>query len=369
MDKAKTLLEKFRAGTLSQTERAELEMWYTNHASSSPPLANEEIYRKKMAELDAAFPFGLKLVPVKTLLWPRIVVAASILLVFSIGFYYYQSRIVYRKPSIISQSDIVPGKQGATLTLSSGKKIRLADIDNGKLAEEAGILITKTADGKLIYKMQDNSITGDQLNFLSTTKGETVQLQLPDGTEVWLNSESSLSYTSKLLHNGIREVRLDGEGYFEVAKDKAHPFIVNFKDQFIKVLGTHFNINAYNDESNTKTTLLEGSVIINNKVLLKPNEEAVISDKAIRVNTINSKDAIAWKNGEFAFNDEQLAIIMRKISRWYNVEIQYQDESIQNKSFGGTITRFGNVSDVLRMLELTGDVHFKIEGRRIIVTK
>lgn len=172
-----------------------------------------------------------------------------------------------------------------------------------------------------------------------------------------------------LSSGGQRRVKLEGEAYFEVAKDKKHPFIVSSNKQEVKVLGTHFNISSYTDEASVKTTLLEGAVDVNGHIL-KPNQQALNNNGKITIGPADMESALAWKEGEFVFNeDEELGSIMKKIARWYDVEVHYADPQIAHAKFWGTISRFKNISDVLGKLEMTKKVHFKVEGRRIVVTK
>jgi ferric-dicitrate binding protein FerR (iron transport regulator) len=193
---------------------------------------------------------------------------------------------------------------------------------------------------------------------------------LPDGTQVWLNSASVLKFPT-IFKGKRRVVELDGEAYFAVSKNKKMPFVVHTKDQDIEVLGTHFNVNSYADESATKTTLLEGSVKIvsqANQVMLFPGQQAQTNrnSSSINVMPVRVQDAIAWKNGYFVFNDEKLESIMRRIARWYDVEYQLKDE-LKDLSLLGIIERSKDISSLLKILESTGSVHFKIEGRTIIV--
>ncbi|RFS21774.1 FecR family protein [Chitinophaga silvatica] len=271
-----------------------------------------------------------------------------------------------------AKQDIAPGNMGATLTLANGKTIRLGDTQNGEIAKEAGIVVRKTADGQLEYDLQNSNTNEHTLNTLSTSRGETYAVILPDHSKVWLNAASKLTYSSQLLENGLRKVKLDGEAYFEITKDAAHPFIVETREQTLKVLGTNFNINSYADEAKTSTTLLEGSVAIQygteNNVILKPNEQAILINQKITVKNVDVTDVTAWKNGLFVFNNESLESIMRKVSRWYNVEIVYQG-NLPALQFTGALSRSKNLSTLVGILEAPGDIHCKIDGRKIIISK
>lgn len=304
--------------------------------------------------------------------WPLI--AASITVFLGMSFLVYQfmaPKTRLKQTNTFAANDIAPGKKSATLTLANGKRILLSDANNGALAREAGVSISKTKDGELVYEIEGSVDQSNQMNTLSTAKGETYQIRLPDGSMVWLNAASSLVYSPSLNKNGVRKVELTGEGYFEIAKDKKHPFVVKTAKQEVTVLGTHFNINAYPDEQATLTTLLEGSVkVADNKdqKVLTPKQQSATKGNGFLVKTVEAEEVIAWKNGLFLFNDESLEVIMREISRWYDMEVIYRNAN-KNKLFFGGISKYENLSQVLKKLELTGGVNFSIEGRRIIVTK
>ena len=278
---------------------------------------------------------------------------------------------------VVPANDIEPGGNKAVLTLANGKKISLKDVNNGTLAEQADVQITKIADGQLVYTIlpvqQQTPDVEDLYNSIETPKGGRYRVRLPDGTNVWLNAASKLTYPSSFTGHQTRRVELSGEAYFEVAKDIAHPFMVKTIKQEVEVLGTHFNISSYEDEPVVKTTLLEGSVKVKGAngidKVLKPGQQSILTNNDIKVEYINTEQrAVAWKNDQFIFESDDIRYVMRMISRWYNVEVEYVGEIPENK-FGGAISRFENVSEVLKSLESTGRVKFKIEGRRILVSK
>jgi transmembrane sensor len=382
------LMDKYFIGSMSELEKTEL-LGYFNDPLFLNQLEDRMAYEfdqesgaDEMDEISQntllrnVFQYQQDEAPVvaSRKLWPRIAAAAAILIVLSTALLFYLNNVTKNTSDTINYvSDVPSGKQSATLTLANGEKIRLNDALDGKLAEQAGVIVLKTKNGQLIYRI--NGKAGKAMrNTLTTARGEQYQLVLPDGTKVWLNATSVLSYPSSFTNASKRSVELDGEAYFEVAKDTRHSFVVKSKTQQIEVLGTHFNVNTYDDESEVKTTLVEGSVKITangvtNAIVLKPGQQAALSGNKLAVKEINGTAVVAWKNGEFMFDHETMEEIMRKVARWYDVEVEYQDLSIAKERFGGTVSRFGNVSEVLRMLELTGDVHFKIEGRRIVVTK
>lgn len=300
--------------------------------------------------------------------------AAIILIAIAVSSYLYSVN-KGQKVHVFAQ-DVLPGGNKAVLTLADGKKISLTDAVAGDIAKQSGLSITKTADGQLIYKVSEVVKEADdsKVNTISTPKGGQWQVSLPDGSVVWLNAASSLTYPLSFVSAKQRIVELTGEAYFEVTKDKLHPFIVRTAKQEVEVLGTHFNINSYADENVTRTTLLEGSVRVSHNTthdteILKPGEQSVLSSTGINVRVMDVEEAIAWKNGYFMFNNEKQESIMRKISRWYNVEIEYADTDAKEVMYYGTVGRFGKVSQVLRKLEQTGEVRFDIKGNKIIVYK
>jgi len=255
------------------------------------------------------------------------------------------------------------------------KKITLSEVANGKLAEEAGVRINKADNGQLTYTVIDNQVSSEnKINTLSTAMGQTYSIVLPDGSRVWLNAASSLRYPASFSSAAERRVQLTGEGYFEVAKDKAHPFIVQTAKQDVAVLGTHFNVNAYADEPVVRTTLLEGSVKVNtkgfartNEVLLKPGLQAELNPSGSLKVTEGDPEVVAWKDGKFRFNNASLETVLRQLSRWYDVEIKYE-AGVPDESFTGGISRDLKASEALEVLKYL-KVNFKIEGKTIIVNK
>ncbi len=321
-------------------------------------------------------------------------------------------------------TNIGAGKSGATLTLADGRKIRLSDAGEGQLAEESGMRITKTAGGQIVYTASANHAPADaradalsaaladvhvknrelqqQLNTLATSNGEQYQLILPDQTKVWLNAGSSITFPASFAGLYSRNVAVTGEVYFEVAKVyttslrigianpiQRVPFIVTTTGQQVEVLGTHFNINAYSDEPSIKTTLLEGNVAVRNTankgekaekvenadhaarggVLLAPGQQSILQGQHLKVVPADIENATAWKKGDFVFKGEDFKATMRKIARWYNVEIIYDPSVPADIELAGWISRKSRLSLVLERIELAGNIHFKVEGRRITIMK
>lgn len=367
------LLEKRKTGTLSPREEAILESWYNHEAANiNTEIDNNDLHKNLKLigkRLPLSYPSSLKII------WPVITVAAAALIILSFGGYFLSRQKKINEINTLVKNDIAPGKNKATLTLANGKKVILSDAANGKLATEAGVSIKKTKNGELIYVadvVAETSQASPQFNTLETARGEQYQVILPDGSHVWLNAASSLKYPVTFAGKE-RLVELTGEAYFEVAHNKNMPFKVKTQQQEVEVLGTHFNINAYDDEKATATTLIEGSVKVtlasNNKnTVIKPGQQAMVHNAYLAVQQVDTDDAIAWKNGYFQFNDENLENIMRQISRWYDVDVQYQDNTLKAQTFGGTVSRYKNVSEVIKTLEFTNAVHFEVEGKRIVVT-
>jgi ferric-dicitrate binding protein FerR (iron transport regulator) len=306
--------------------------------------------------------------------WIRV---AAILIFFSaVGFYFVFNKYkVTDQNNAAATSKILPGSAKATLTLANGKVILLDNIADGTLTKSGRTVVNKARNQGLVYntladakKMAEN--VEPEYNTLTTPRGGEYKVMLPDGTNVWLNSSSSLSYPVEFAGNE-RRVKLNGEAYFEVAKNKDKPFYVCINKVQVKVLGTHFNIAAYNDDEQLTTTLLEGSVQIsknNRQCLLKPGQQAVVKNDAdlITVSEGSIKQVMAWRNGYFVFNDDNIGTIMKKVSRWYDVDIEYKC-NFENQRFGGTFYRTKSITELLNNLEKIGKVHFKITGRRITV--
>lgn len=269
-------------------------------------------------------------------------------------------------------NDAFPGKSGAILTLSDGQQIELDNLGNGIIATQGNMEI-RMKDGRVVYNEKEAAtpVVAISYNTVTTPRGRQYQIVLPDGTNVWLNAASSLTYPTAFIGKE-RKIEITGEAYLEVAKNTDMPFKVKVNDATeVEVLGTHFNVNAYKDEVSINITLLEGTVKVslNNKTrLLKPGQQAQITGELNVVQGIDLKQVVAWKEGRFEFGERtDLKNIMRQISRWYDVDVEFRENFDQ--SFGGSISRHVNISKVLEKLEMTGRVHFTINGRKVIVSK
>lgn len=372
----KDILEKVNSGDYTPEEERTAKLWlFQLHGDKELQLSEDQLNdaSKRMwaaIEGEEEMKQARKTRP----LWPKVAIAAALLVVvFGAGLFYFdaQKSSEHVLQHSVASADIAPGKSGATLTLANGKKIRLSDVETGKITKEAGVTISKSMGGQLVYKIEGFAET-NKINMLSTSNGETYQVKLPDGSLVWLNAASSLTYSTVLIEDGHRRVKLTGEAYFQVAKDKSHPFIVESRGQQVEVLGTHFNINAYSDEPAIATTLLEGSVKVTRggfKKVLKPGEQALNSDGSVKVRIANIEKELDWKNGEFYVNHIEFKNAMRKIARWYNVEIIYNSTVPDDMEIGGWVSRNEQLSSVLKSIESAGLVHFKVDGRKIYVSK
>jgi len=313
----------------------------------------------------------------RNLLWKKITAAAAILLLSIIGAFFYLNqpekpfkKVVQKRPL---HNDILPGGNKAVLTLANGKTIILDNAHTGILAKQGSTDIAKTKDGQVIYKAPTDT-RNDQniaLNTISTPTGGQYQVVLSDGSKVWLNAASSLRFPA-VFKGKTRAVEIRGEAYFEVAKNAAMPFLVKTGRSVVEVLGTHFNVMAYDNESFVKTTLLEGSVKVrsgNSVDFLKPGQQALLNAQGQTkiIEDVDVDDETAWKNGLFQFKDAGIETVMRQAERWYDVTISYEGK-IPVKQFTGRISRNVKISELLNMLKFFG-VNFKIDGRNITVMK
>lgn len=266
---------------------------------------------------------------------------------------------------------VTPGGNKAVLTLADGSQITLDSTQNGAIANQGNVQVIKLDSGQLAYNAAREGVEGEmRYNTLATPRGGQFRIILPDGSKVWLNAASSLRFPTTFTGKD-REVQLTGEAYFEIAQNPGLPFKVAVKGMMVQVLGTDFNIMAYDDEKNIQTTLLQGAVKVNKgtqTVQLKPGQQAQLNTTGSMSvsDNVDIEGVVAWKNGYFHFNHESLEGVMRQVSRWYDAEITYEG-NVPDREFGGKIARGSDIQDVLKILELS-NVHFRIEGKKIIVT-
>jgi ferric-dicitrate binding protein FerR (iron transport regulator) len=297
--------------------------------------------------------------------------AAALVILFLGSGYYYFTRQNEPEKAVVLQSqktnDIAPPNTiNAVLTLSNGQKIILDSTGNGVVATQGKVNVVKLASGEIAYKGNSENI---EYNTLTNPRGsKVISLILSDGTKVWLNAASTLKYPTAFIGNE-RKVEITGEAYFEVAHKAAMPFIVTKGETSVRVLGTHFNVSAYDDEQSLDVTLLEGSVKVSNgneNLLIAPGQQADIQDSRLTVhNNADLEEVMAWKNGYFSYKGAGVETIMRQVSRWYNVDVIF--EKPVTEKFYAQVSRNTNVSKLLKMLEATKAVHFKINGKTITV--
>jgi transmembrane sensor len=379
-EKLKDLLLKHHSLTATPEEMALLESWYLKEAGKQNKLSPEEVEaaEKMMADhlRDHIKPeSGLRTAGgnIKFVSWLAV---AALLCIMIPGLLWYAGVFSLDKKEESYVADIKPGKNAATLTLANGKRIVLSDVVQGEVVKESGVLIRKSSDGIIEYLISDQDYAdAEGVNILSTAKGETYRLRLPDGTSVWLNAASSLKFPVSFAKSKSRNVELSGEAYFEIFKDKSHPFVVSTDRQEVRVLGTHFNMSSYPDEPDIRTTLIEGSVKViplklsgAKEILLKPGQRSRLFEGKLEVTPVDIQEETAWKNGDFIFRNEHIESIMRKLSRWYDIDVRYEGE-MADLIFIGVVSRSKNISSVLKVMESTGNVRFKIEGRRVTVKR
>lgn len=402
------LIAKWLEGSLNEDERLQLAEW----RSASP--ANEQLFQQLtiketlIPKLTALYEIDKEakrkklshsIVPRSRLFsmsgagWWRVAAAASVIILLSVSAWWIFNTKKEKQPVLTQQeqqprfkNDVEPGGNKATLVLGNGTKIDLNSAQDGSLGKEGNTAITKQ-EGELKYQRSGPSTplrtTEISYNTLSTPKGGYYKLVLPDGSKVWLNAESSIRYPTEFANNE-RKVEVNGELYFEVRKDTKkifkvaiHPSTGGAGGGLIEVLGTHFNVNAYANEEAIRTTLLEGKVrIVNEKAaiankqyaILQPGEQALLNNNNIKVvDHANLEETVAWVNNSFMFNDLTIRPLMRQLARWYDVEVEFKEEV--NTHFIATIPRTVTLKKVLEVLEMTGGVHFEIDGKKITVRK
>jgi len=373
LEEAKALLVKYKAGNCSDAENALVERWLFHYKSEGFEFSEEKI-NEISKEMWSAIPKQPS-TPIKRLQFTRLAAAAAILVFLLMGLYFVVYKQNHKQLAVKYTKDLLPGSNGAILTLSNGEKIILNNASIGTIEKEGNAVISKTANGEIVYN-NDSPVTANGLisyNTMATSNGGQYHLVLSDGTNVWLNAASSIKYPTVFAGNE-RDVEITGEAYFEVAHNAAKPFKVTGGGQTVEVLGTHFNINAYTNEPVIKTTLLQGKVTVTDDtkmITLIPGEQAQVkpgtADHEIQVlNNVDTDEAMAWKNGLFQFKKASIESIMRQVARWYDVDISYNNNKIPAKTFTGNISRNCNASQFLQILSYTG-LHFEITGKKIIV--
>lgn len=368
----KKLLKRYRNGRATQADMNLLDSWYVQYNADKPMFGTIADRLYPLADIKQVLDHKHARQPiVKT--WSRIAVAASIAGIAASVLYYTVGRNEYVQPATSRDiaTVVVPGSSKAVLTLADGRRIDLKYARTGHLAEQAGTRIAKRADGELFYSPENKNVTATAYNKIETPNGGRYNVQLPDGTKVWLNAASSLKYPTAFLSLKERRVELSGEAYFEVSHDEKLPFRIKTSKQLVEVLGTHFNINAYADEEKEKTTVFQGIVSINSRTILYRWQQAMVtgSGNTISVEDVDPEEVVDWKNDDFIFQKGgDFKSAMRKIARWYDVDIVYERSTLPKIEVGGWISRRKKIAIVLKSIEALGKVHFRLEGRRVIVT-
>ncbi len=376
------LLELFKLHLENRLPENEKEEFY-NYIYKMPDSERESLiaefieklpidHKLSKADSDLVFRRILKVVKRRRHLLIRysITAAASILLLVS-GYYFADKYFDFRFSENKLLSDISPGGEKAVLQLADGSVVRLDNSKDSTLLEKDGSLTIKVQDNKLLYKNETKE-RDIKYNLLSTPRCGEFQMELPDGTNVKLNAESSIRFPDK-FSSKERRVMITGEVFFEVSKTAGNiPFIVECGDKVrIEVLGTHFNVNSYENEESIKTTLVEGSVkvsssVTNSSVIITPGQQAAIrNDGSLTVEEVDVDEAIAWRNGRFIFEKADIKTIMRQLERWYNVSVDYKGEFPQY--FGGAISRKVNISKIFELFENTGNIKFELKDSLVTI--
>lgn len=411
-ERIEELISKFMAGDISAREKTELEEWLSSE--ERPHLfqfvEREEWVRKGIAALDKvdvesgyekflhkyqqpddevqeeAVPEP----PVRRIPWMKIAVAAAAVFVLALGSWFFFFRTSSTQETIVAddirtryKNDVSPGGNVATLELADGSTIQLDQSAHGLLADEGDATIEKTASDRLEYNTNKNAKNGKAgFNTITTPAGGQYHVVLPDGSRVWLNAASSLRFPISFT-GSERRVTVTGEAFFEVAEMKKQgqkiPFIVSIKKQTgpsgeVQVLGTRFNINAYNDEPNIRTTLLRGSVRVvpanrqQQAKVIKPGQQANFNETGpLEISSVDSSSIVAWRDGKFKYQNESIQLIMRQLARWYDVKVVFKDN--MDAKFVSSFPRTMPISEILEILEKTGIVRFTIEGKTVTVMR
>jgi transmembrane sensor len=378
--RASELILKRLRDELTPEEQHELEMWMKNNPSYQSlveELSDEGKLVENIEEVDGlrlrisaklygTIPDATPVIPMFKRSFFRIAVAASIIILIGLGGYFLFYNSQQKKVEIVNVPALkdveAPKATRAVITLADGRQI---SIDSLNTFTQGNVQVSKTSDGKIIYNGSAKEVI---YNTLTNPRGsKVIDMTLADGSHVWLNAGSSVTYPVAFVGNQ-RKVSIIGEAYFEIAYNSTMPFFVSKGDVQVQVLGTHFNVNAYDDEIDIKVTLLEGSVEVrkgSSSGLLKPGQQAKITTEVKILNNVDLQQVMAWKDGNFKYSRTDLKVIMREIGRWYDVEVIYEG-NIPVQLYNVGVPRTANVSEVLKGLEYTG-AHFSVEGKKIIV--
>lgn len=365
------LTKKFAEGTCTPEELELLENWYLQWKPEQVDIDPSKL-NAVMGEVWDALPVHKGTIGLSIYTWRNVVIAATVIFVlaFAVRFSGIRYGADRDNTPLLAMDMVIPGSNKAFLELADGRKINVTAAHQGLLAKQTGINITKTEDGQLIYNVTGDPSKITEFNTIIVPKGGKYVVCLPDGTKVWLNAESTLKYPASFASLPERRVELVGEAYFDVVHHKDQGFKVYTPDQVVSDIGTQFNINAYQENGNTKTTVIEGEATVNN-TRLTAGQQAILTGKKINRIQVDADDAIAWKNGFFQFTNEDIKTGLAAIARWYDVEIVYEDPAAKKlvlRKLNGDISREGQLSSAIEIIKVSG-VNCKVVGRKLIVLK
>lgn len=361
------LLDKYHAGVCTPEERLLLELWLENNLNNTDRIPSEQ----EKARIWQAISNSTQEQEIQSLSKPRIPIwkwsAAAAVLLLGLTLTWnlsHQHKTKKAQVEVVQQGPITPGTEKAVLTLSDGRQIDLSSISQEGIADQ-GVEISRNKEGLLQYKvLGQNTNSTTAYNTIETPRGGQYNVLLPDGSEILLNASSKLKFPVNLHLQDQRQVEFSGEGYFQIKKDAAHPFVVKTEAQEMKVLGTAFNVNTYR-QAETVTTLIEGKVQVNNQEILRPGQQARSNPNGTTLKNVQVEDFIDWKNKLFIFRDEPLESIMERVSRWYDVDVKYVNSSNKQIKFNGEVSRYAKVEELLDLLRKTSTVQFAVQGRTI----
>ncbi|MES2109914.1 MAG: FecR domain-containing protein [Bacteroidota bacterium] len=374
----KALLDKYQNGTCTPGETALLESWYTTRASQDrlPPPGQQELSQyQQLIWQDITEKTGVNapqpVIASTRKLWPRIAAAAAILLIIGSGGYYFLHQNNNNQLAQNQPEQIAPQQNGITLALANGKKISIDPNHKGKLKTDDGAEASQ--QGKALDYRQQQTQNQQQtqepvMQTLANNSGSKFSLTLADGTEAILDAHSSISYPTA-FNQKERRITITGQAYFKVKHNEKQPFYVTAKNETVEDIGTEFNVDAYEDEAAIKTTLVQGSVRINQKLILKPGEQAVYNNDQLTTKTADLEATLSWLQGKLIFNHEPLESILKRVARVYDVTFIFADESLKTKKFNGQVSQTRKLATVLNFFRKTGEVDFLAEGKTVKVFK
>nr|WP_121271792.1 FecR family protein [Pedobacter schmidteae] len=373
LNQIQILLDKYLDGTANVEERATVESWYNNYSAVDRSERAKNLVDSDLAEVKARLlvQTGTRGGSVISMRKQTALVAAAVAaIVFAIWFFFiprYSGTSLSRTKGRALTNDIAPGKNTATITFSGDKSITLNDTKNGVVIGNNKLTYS---DGSPISLQEVGFSDQERMVTAATPRGGTYRIILPDGTEVRLNAASKITFPAK-FKDRERRIILDGEAYFKVVHNARQPFIVESRGQEVKDIGTEFNINCYTDEGLIRTTLVEGSAEVSSLIsastlTLYPKQQATLANRTLKMTEVNVDDVVAWTSGTFSFTSESITSIMRKVARWYDIDIIYET-NVSDISFTGSVNRYYKLSTLLDKLQQTGALQFDIEGRKVIV--